>query len=210
MKGLLAAASAAVLLAGVPARAQTGALPATPNASLSEQDRQFMNDAATGGMAEVELGQLALQKSKNLSVREFGRWMATDHALANNQLKQVAQGLGVQLPNQIDAEHQKMRDHLVQLSGTQFDRQYMQLMLEDHEKDVPQFEKMARSAQAPALKAFAQQVTPVLEQHLAEAQELNSAKLAATTRHVTPSAGSSMDNSATPRVLKPSNSATGD
>lgn len=181
MKYQLAAASVVALIVAAPAWAQTGTTSPgaagqttapSGGASLSQQDRQFMNDAAAGGLAEVELGKIAEQKATDPAVREYGRWMVTDHTLANHMLQQVAQNLGVQVPNQLNAHYQQTEQRLSGLSGTQFDRQYIQEMVTEHQQDVPMFQKMAQSAQAPQLKAFAQEVTPVLQQHLAEAQEL--------------------------------------
>jgi putative membrane protein len=192
MHRLFAAASLVALMAAAPAWAQNAATTTagTARTALSQDDRKFMEEAAAGGMAEVKLGQLAMQKSSTPAIREFGRWMATDHSMANNELKQVAQQLGVELPAKIDAEHQQKYDRLSGMSGAQFDREYIKEMLADHQKDVPQFQKMAQSARSPELKAFAQKVTPALQQHLAEAQDLSS-EAGQAMRSRTPSTGSS-------------------
>jgi putative membrane protein len=75
MKGLLAAASVGALLTAMPASAQ----------SFSRQDKTFICEAGAGNLAEAELGKLAEQKAAAPAVKEFGRWMATDHGFANKQ-----------------------------------------------------------------------------------------------------------------------------
>ena len=141
------------------------------NGKLSSADRQFVTKAAQGGMAEVELGQLATQKAQNSQVKEFGQKMVDDHTKANDQLKQVASQENITLPTGLDAKDQALKDHLEKLSGAQFDKVYMQHMVMDHKKDVAEFQKEANSGKDPQVKQFAQQTLPVLQQHLQMAQQ---------------------------------------
>jgi putative membrane protein len=169
MKGLLAAVSVSALLAAGPAWAQNTA---TENRALNQQDKAFIQQAGAGGLAEVELGQLAEQKGATPAIREFGRWMATDHSLANKWLTSLLQEEHENVQPTLTAEQLQEEQRLDGLSGAQFDRQYIDHMVQDHEKTVPLFEREAREGHSPALKAFAESLTPVLQQHLAEAKEL--------------------------------------
>jgi putative membrane protein len=169
MKGLLAAVSVSALLAAAPAWAQNTA---TESRTLNQQDRTFIQEAGAGSLAEVELGQLAEQKAATPAIREFGRWMATDHSLANNWLTSVLQEQHENIQPTLTAEQRQEKQKLEGLSGAQFDRQYIDLMVQDHEKTVPLFEKEGREGHNLALKTFAESLTPVLQQHLAEAKEL--------------------------------------
>ena len=148
-----------------------GANPAG-TAQTASADADFARKAAIGGITEVQLGQIAEQKGATPAVREFGRWMVTDHTLANHMLQQVAQDNSMTLPNSLDAEHQQMVNHLKSLNGAQFDRDYITHMVQDHEQDVADFRKESQDGSNAQLKQFAAQVTPILEQHLAEAREL--------------------------------------
>ncbi len=141
------------------------------SAKLSSADRQFVTKAAQGGMAEVELGQLAAQKAQNPQVKEFGQKMVDDHSKANDQLKQIASQEGVTLPTGLDAKDQALKDKLSKLSGDQFDRMYMQHMVQDHKKDVADFQKEANSGKDQQVKQFAQQTLPTLKEHLQMAQQ---------------------------------------
>jgi putative membrane protein len=169
MKGLLTAVSVSALLAGAPAWAQNTA---TENRTLNQQDKTFIQQAGAGSLAEVELGQLAEQKAATPAIREFGRWMATDHSLANKWLSSLLQEEHENAQPTLTAEQRQLRQKLEGLSGAQFDQQYIEHMVQDHEKTVPLFEKEAREGHNPAVRTFAESLTPVIQQHLAEAKEL--------------------------------------
>jgi putative membrane protein len=135
-------------------------------ASLSAQDRKFVMDAAQGGMAEVELGQLAIERAVNADVKAFARRMVDDHTAANEKLKQVAREKSVTLPTELSAEHKQHRDKLAKATGAEFDKMYMSHMVKDHEKTVADFEKETKNGQDAAVRAFAQQTLPTLNEHL--------------------------------------------
>jgi putative membrane protein len=170
MKGLLVAASAAALLAAAPVSAQT-----TPSGgqSLSQQDKTFIHEAGAGNLAEAELGQLAEQRAATPGIREFGRWMYTDHGLtANKWLAAILREEHESFQPTLTAEQKELKQKLEGLSGAQFDQQYVQHMVQDHEKTIPIFEKEAKEGHNPIIKAYAEDLTPVLQQHLAEVKEL--------------------------------------
>jgi putative membrane protein len=139
-------------------------------AAVSSADKKFATDAAQGGLAEVELGQLALQKGTSPQVKQFAQRMVTDHTQANNELMQLGKSQNLDLPAQVDAKHKSEMERLRGMSGTAFDTAYAQYMVQDHQKDVADFEKQAQSSGDPALKSFAQKHLPVLQQHLQMAQ----------------------------------------
>jgi putative membrane protein len=207
MKRLFAAASAVAILAALPVMAQ-GAMGAAPSpdaaagaSAVSQKDRQFMTEAASGGVAEVKLGELAQQKASVAGVRDFGRRMVDDHQAADANLKQVADKLGVALPNALDTQDQATYDRLAKLNGAEFDRAYMQDMVADHRKDVADFQKESSAAQNPDLGDFVRKTTPTLQQHLAMAQQVQDSLTgsgSSTTKHADQhGTGKSSDNSTT-------------
>jgi putative membrane protein len=155
-----------------PAGAKAADTPAT-KAAASNPDRGFVEKAAMGGMAEVELGNLAQQKASSAEVKQFAARMVEDHGKANDELKQLASSKGIPLPTALDRKHRSDMDRLGKLSGAEFDRAYMSHMLDDHKKDVAEFKKQATSGKDSDLKAFASKSVPVLEQHLQLAQKTN-------------------------------------
>jgi len=98
-----------------------------------------------------------------------------DHTRANEELKQLASTKGLQLPTSLDSKHQKDMDRLQKMSGAQFDKAYMSHMVDDHKKDVSDFQKEANSGRDNDLKAFAAKTLPVLQEHLQLAQSTNDA-----------------------------------
>jgi putative membrane protein len=137
---------------------------------ISSSERKFMEKAALGGIAEVQLGQLATEKAAAPAVRQFGQRMVDDHGKANDELKQLASQKGVTLPTTMDKSSQKEHDRLSKLSGAEFDRAYMKHMVSDHRKDVSEFKSEASKAKDADLKQFVQKTLPVLEEHLKLAQ----------------------------------------
>lgn len=133
--------------------------------------QSFMQEAATGGMAEVELGKMAQERASSPDVKQFGKRMVEDHSKVNAELKQLAAKKGVTLPQKMDAEHQAVRDRLAKLSGEAFDRAYMDFMKEDHQHDLAAFREAAGAAD-PDVKAFASKTVPTLEEHAAEVERV--------------------------------------
>lgn len=175
-----AMAMAAVLSLGSGAAlAQTSTAKSTGAAAGA--DSTFVKEAAMGGLAEVELGRLAAQKAQSADVKQFAQHMVDDHSKANDQLKPLAQQKGIDVPTQLTGKHKSEYDRLSRLSGAQFDRAYMQLMLQDHRKDVSDFRKESTSGKDPDVKQFASQTLPTLEDHLKMAQ--STAGAAATSGH---------------------------
>src|SRR5262245_24194459 len=95
-------------------------------------DRQFLQDAAAAGRAEVEVGQLATKKASDPRVRDFARHMAEDHTTTNKELMQLAKRQGVSLSTEMAPRHRAVIDRLSRLEGADFDREYMQAMVDDH------------------------------------------------------------------------------
>ncbi len=149
--------------------AQTGQMGTT---SAQMADHAFMKKAAEGGMAEVQMGQLAQQNGQSQQVKEFGQRMVTDHSKANDELKQVAQQQGVQLPDSPSAKQKAEYKRLSKLHGDAFDDAYAKLMVSDHKKDVAEFQREADSGNNPEVKNWAGQTLPTLKEHLQLAEQM--------------------------------------
>lgn len=159
-------------LSGLALAQQTGTATNKP-AKGGGADHRFAMEAAQGGLAEVELGRLAQQKASSEDVKRFAQQMIDDHSKANDQLKAAAQQSGITLPTDTDAKHKAVMTRLQGLSGEAFDRAYMQNMVQDHKKDVAEFQKEANHGSDTNIKQFAQTTLPTLEQHMKMAQEVS-------------------------------------
>ena len=144
----------------------------TGMANMTSHDRDFMMDAAIGGLEEVELGRVAAQKGMSDAVKQFGQRMVDDHSKANSELMSLASSKGITLPTTLDEKHQKDVTKLSAMSGAEFDRAYSKMMLSDHTKDVAEFEKQSTKGTDPDLKAFAGKTLPTLQEHLQMAKAL--------------------------------------
>lgn len=134
---------------------------------------RFLREATAGGLAEIELGKLAEERSGTAAVKDFGRRMVEDHSKSNAQLEALAAQKGVTLPVTLTARHQALRDQLAKLSGVAFDREYMAAMVADHDHDVAAFRRAAASVPDPDVRAFATDTIPTLEAHRAEARRID-------------------------------------
>lgn len=140
--------------------------------TAATSDATFLKKAAEGGLAEVELGQLATQKASSEEVKKFGQRMVDDHTKANDQLKQVAAEKHIDLPQQPNAKDRATKARLERLSGEQFDKAYMDDMVKDHQNDVAEFQRESKMAKDASVKSFAQQTLPTLKDHLKQAEKI--------------------------------------
>jgi len=138
----------------------------------SPLDRMFVKNAMQGGMAEVQLAQPTLQKSSNDQVKQFAQRMIADHTKMNEQMKPVAQQLGVQAPTDISKKDKKTMAELQGLSGPAYDQAYIKDMVKDHKKDLSDFQSEASSGQDQTVKDAANQGSQVISQHLQMIQQI--------------------------------------
>ncbi|KAK0039248.1 DUF4142 domain-containing protein [Biomphalaria pfeifferi] len=124
-------------------------------------------------MAEVMLGNLALQKTQNEQIRQFAQQMVTDHTNANNELKQLAESKNITLPSSVSNKQQSAYDKLNGMTGMNFDKAFMKQMVKDHEAAVKLFEKQSEKGEDAEAKAFAAKTLPTLRMHLQMAKTLN-------------------------------------
>jgi putative membrane protein len=170
---ILLAAFSSLGAVGIAAAQSSSNMAATSSShKITTPDRQFVKKAAEGGMAEVQLGQLATEKAASPEVKQFGQRMVDDHTKANDQLKQVASDEGVPVPDKLSAKDAATKARLEKLSGKAFDRAYMHDMVLDHTKDVNDFRMESKNAKDPAVKNFATETLPTLESHLKEAKSI--------------------------------------
>ena len=171
-------------LAAVPASAQfgnpggldPGTRESAPGVPIPGQtnvpDRLFTTLAAQGGMAEVDLGKLAQQKSRNDAVTAFAKRMIEDHGNANEQLTQLAKQAGLPLPTEAAVDQVDMHHRLSTLNGAAFDAEYMRSQVTDHQKTVQLLLWVIASGENTDLQRFASDKLPDVLHHLLMAQGL--------------------------------------
>jgi putative membrane protein len=186
-----AATCAAALLIAIPATASQSPTqpPATPTVApvqpdmpkapaavkhaSASADTRFVMQAWEGGMMEVAKGKLAAQKGAHEGVKQFGQKMADDHSKVNDELKSIASGKNITLPDEMPkAPTQATLAKLEKLEGAAFDRAYVEDRLRDHEKTIALFEREVKTGKDAELKAFAEKTLPTLKEHLTTVQDL--------------------------------------
>lgn len=135
----------------------------------------FMTTAASSSMMEVEAGKLAQQRATNPQVKEFAAMMVKDHTAANQELMNIAGSKNITLPDSMSNDHMGHMRDLRDLQGAEFDREYMDMMVSAHEKDISMFEDVAEDEnfEDAEVRAFASKTLPKLRQHHQRAQQIN-------------------------------------
>ncbi len=141
-------------------------------ASAQKDDAELVVDLAGGGMFEVELAEVAVQKATSSEVKKFAQMMIDDHTKANDELKTLASNKNIVLPTTLPDAHQKTLNDVSEKNGKDFDRKYMDEMVDDHKKDIDKFQKLADKGNDTDLKAFAAKTLPTLHHHREEAERI--------------------------------------
>ncbi|HEY3990673.1 MAG TPA: DUF4142 domain-containing protein [Acidobacteriaceae bacterium] len=139
-------------------------------------DKAFVKKALEGNAGEVEMGKLALQKSNDDQVKQFAQRMVDDHGKMQDQLKPVAEQMGVKVPDGPSKGQMKSMDKMKALSGDAFDQAYIKDMVKDHKKDDNDFKLEAQSTQNPQLKQLVTQSDQIIESHLQQIEQISKAK----------------------------------
>ena len=160
---------------GMGSTGQAGATASGTGAmALNTSDRKMVLGMAMANMAEIEAGRMAQTKSQNEQVKNFAQQMIDDHTKALEDVKQLAQAKGVNLPTDLDRTHKAKANKLQSLSGEAFDRAYLeQAGVSDHKKHHALLQSAQRRARDPDLKALAARTLPAVGQHLSAVQQLH-------------------------------------
>lgn len=151
--------------------------PATPTASpsstaLSELDRQFVRTAAEAGLANIAMGQLALQRTNNAEVRQFAQAEIAEQQQIKQNLTRLVPRMGVALPTAPGPKYQALMSQLSQLSGEQFNQAYMnEAGVNAHLENAATFQREAQFGRYPDLVNLATAALPTIQQHFTIASQ---------------------------------------
>jgi putative membrane protein len=143
------------------------------NSATSNPDQDFVTKAAQGNSAEIALGKMVAAKTKDPNVKQFAEMMVKDHTTALNQLQELAQSKNLSLNDNLPEDAKELQTKLSSDSGKQLDKDYMNSMVEDHQKDVQEFTNESQNAKDPDVKQWASKTLPVLQKHLQKAQQID-------------------------------------
>jgi putative membrane protein len=149
-------------------------LVAAPALAADNVSQAFLKKAIEGNYAEIEMGKLAQQNGKTDNVKQFGQMLSDDHTAANQKAIDAAKSMGVTPPDGPNARQKADYDRLAKLTGERFDRDFARHMVTDHEKDLADYKKEAK--QADAAGDYAKTEVDVLQKHFDSAKSLRSIK----------------------------------
>ncbi len=162
---------------GATAPAAGAAAPMAPMTVTSAQD--FVVIGSSTNAFEIASGELALERAESEEVRAFGERMIQDHMAASEQLMAAAEQDGVMMPPAdgegvltVSEQHQMMLDELSAAEGAAFDQAYATMHIQAHEEAIALHQGFAEGGEDGAVKTFAAETLPLLEEHLAMAQAL--------------------------------------
>lgn len=174
--GLAASITALVLAACAvrqPAPAPAARPPPPPAPPpLSSVDANFINQATIAGLAELQGAQLALQRAAHPLVRQFAQQLVSDYTAANRQITVLVQSKGASLPAELDPERAAEAERLEEARGARFDHAYLEDQIASHEAVLALFQDESEQGGDPEVKAFARDMLPILQQHLAMAESI--------------------------------------
>jgi len=134
--------------------------------SLSMIDTKFVKKTAKGGMREIKMAEMAKEQAKSADVKKVAEKIESDHKDANQELIALAEKKGVALS--------KNEPKIEKMTGTDFDKEYLAMMVNDHEKNIAAFEKEAKDGEDADVKAWAEKTLPTLKEHLKMVQDAQS------------------------------------
>ncbi|MFY9476838.1 MAG: DUF4142 domain-containing protein [Aquabacterium sp.] len=142
-------------------------------ATLNNAERLFIARASEKSQFEILVSELAADKATDPALKSYAAMVAADHKGADEELKRLAAGHGVELTPSLNAQDRKTLAALQQAQGAAFDKQYLQTVgVNEHEKNVAVFEQASNDAQNPAVKDYVQSTLPTLRSHLDAARKL--------------------------------------
>jgi putative membrane protein len=133
----------------------------------------FVVRAAITNLSEIELSELALEKSSNPTLRKYATRLIEDHRAAQQKLRSVAGAAKIALPGTVDEDRRKQKQSLSERVGTDFDRQYLALMQSGHDQAIELMSSASQSQEIDApLKGYASETLKIVKQHRQQIDEL--------------------------------------
>ena len=142
--------------------------------TINGADREFILQAEQSNIQERVLGRMAEEKSQHGGVRKYGKMVATDHNNALQKLVDIMEKNGIGQPGTLTEERSDAVDKMQGMSGDAFDREFVNMMVQEHQKSVNAFRLEVETAQNPDVRNYAKNMVPTLERHLKDAQDLQS------------------------------------
>jgi putative membrane protein len=144
----------------------------TSKTTVDKNSVNFAQEAASGGMMEVQVGNIAQKNSKNKAIQDYGKMLVDDHTRANKDLKDIAAKKNINLPATVTSDQQNKINKLSKETGSDFDNTFFSMAVDDHQNDIDNFKKAGNNITDQDLKNFIMKALPTLQKHLDKAKEI--------------------------------------
>jgi putative membrane protein len=138
---------------------------------VDEAGASFIKDAVESSIAEVKLSKLAERSSQNKEVLDLAKMMVKDHQELSAVLKKIADNKKINTSDSINYNHENLMKSLSAKKGEVFDKEYIQIMVNDHEQAIKIYKDASANSDAD-IKKVAANTLPKLEEHLKKADAL--------------------------------------
>jgi len=176
LSAVIAIAYGQVTQPGAPGGVADGPLTGSLTAPTADSSIDPVIQAIELNNAEIALARVASEKAQDAKVRAFADMLIKEHTAALTKLRSIE---GVTTTDtKPNVRHQATADRLSTISGSEFDREYMRVVVSDHQEAVKFFEQQSKADSAvPApgnttLAKVSQDLTPMVRAHLQEAQHI--------------------------------------
>jgi putative membrane protein len=150
----------------------TGTGESTAKAVLNDSDRDFLKKAEEGDIRERDIGRVVAEKSQNKDVKDYAQMLVDDHTKDLRKVTDLMNQKGMPQPKDLPKVNNEALDKLNGMSGPGLDREFVKIMVEDHQKDIAEYQKEAGAAKDEDVKYYAMHTQPTLQEHLQKAQDL--------------------------------------
>jgi len=137
-----------------------------------EDDSQYLVEAAETDMKEIEIGKLAQQKGTDPEVKAFGKMLIDDHTKSSGEVKTLASRKNISLPTSLTEKGKEAYDKLNEKTGLDFDKKFVEMMVDGHEKMIEKMNKAGEKAADEEIRVWASNKIPTLTTHLEHAKKL--------------------------------------
>lgn len=132
---------------------------------LGPADRDLLIKVRLAGLWEGPTGQQAEQMATSAEVREVGRKLAVEHAQLDEEVRKVADQLGVPLPSGPNAQQMGWMSEISSKTGSDYDRTFVQRVREAHGIILPVISEVRSSTQNDLIRKFAETGNEFVTRH---------------------------------------------
>jgi putative membrane protein len=138
----------------------------------SSWDEEWLMMSIQGDLFEIQGGRIAQDKATTEQAKALGARLVKDHTQSLSDATELAQKLGIDVPDSPSPSQQWELRAVQQFMGTQFDKWYADLEVQDHIQDISEAQDEVDKGCNRKVRKDAQDEIPMLQEHLKLAQDV--------------------------------------